>query len=513
MAEIKADTGRAGSAQPSDQVNNIQHIQPVQKALMDRPSISIRARVVAVFIVIFLILCSITVAAVVFFSEFAVKLRFIEKVENHAYEIQQARRFEKNFFLYGTDLSEALANIQTASDQLERSGQEIQAVVGRGKYASMKENLLRYEAPLEQLLDAAEGGKPVQGAEKRRIEIQLRKRGAQILADAQELIDRERFAVHTMLHIATLASVGFLIFMFFVFIYFAGFIIRSVLRPLGRFMEYAARIGKGDHSPILPARKYRDEFSKLAIAINQMLSDLMLRQEQVIQSGKMAAVGTLTSGIAHELNNPLNNIGITTEALVENYRDYSDEERLRMLDQIATQVERASGTVKNLLDFTRKEQDVFTSVSVSQITRSTLKLVGNEMKLNGIDLGLGIEEDIPEVRGNPRSLQQVLLNLFLNAIQAMPKGGKLTVCAVRGEDGFVRLDVGDTGPGIPPENLEKVFDPFFTTKEPGEGTGLGLSVAYRIIEKHHGKITVTSEPGKGATFSIFLPSQMNQVEA
>jgi len=270
-------------------------------------------------------------------------------------------------------------------------------------------------------------------------------------------------------------------------------------------VEYTARIGAGDYSPITPTRKYRDEFSNLAIAINQMLADLVLRQEQLLQSGRMAAVGTLTSGIAHELNNPLNNIGITTEALIGGYADYSNNEKLRMLGQIYTQVERASATVRNLLDFTRAEKTVFTSVSITEVVDSTARLVGNELKLGGIELNLDLDDELPQIRGNPRNLQQVFLNLFLNGIQAMPDGGDLGVSATTDEDGFVRIDVTDNGVGIAAEDLEKIFEPFFTTKEPGKGTGLGLSVAYGIIEKHHGRITVQSELGKGTTFSVFLP--------
>ena len=225
-----------------------------------------------------------------------------------------------------------------------------------------------------------------------------------------------------------------------------------------------------------------------------------------MQSGKMAAVGTLTSGIAHELNNPLNNIGITTEALIEGYGGYSSDERLKMLDQIYTQVERASGTVRNLLDFTRKEQSVFTSVSIPAILNSTARLVGNELKLGGIELSLDLEDELPEIKGNPRNLQQVFLNLFLNAIQAMPKGGRLDIRALTDEDGFLRVDVSDTGVGIPAEQVEKIFEPFFTTKDPGKGTGLGLSVAFATIEAHQGRITVESEVDKGTTFSVFLRS-------
>jgi len=479
-----------------------------QQALLDRPSISIRARVVGAFVLLFLLMVGITVAAVVLISGFRARLQFLEVIGNYFSEIQQARRFEKNFFLYRTNLTDALTNIETAQHHLDQSAEDLKSVVGAEKYTSMKERLTLYQGVLEELLTTNDR-KPAQNAEYRQIEGRLRKYGAQILTDAQTMIDRERIAIHSMLSTSMVAAMGFLVLMFFSMAYLTGFIVRAVLRPLRRFVAYTDRIGSGDYSPILPTRKYRDEFSNLAIALNQMMIELKVRQEQLLQSAKMAAVGSLTSGIAHELNNPLNNIGITTESLIDGFEDYPDEEKLRMLEQIYTQVERASGTVRNLLDFTRKEHPTFTRVSVGQIVESTAKLVRNELGLGEIGLRLDLDDGLPEIRGNPRQLEQVFLNLFLNSIQAMPDGGTLSVRA-EVDDESVRVDVTDTGVGIPEEHLDMLFDPFFTTKETGQGTGLGLSVSYSIIEKHQGRITVESEVGKGTTFSVFLPVVENE---
>ena len=504
-----AEEGSRNAVPPSSDTAAGDRATKTLGALLGRPKVSIRTRIAAVFLLMFALLSGVTGTAMLFISQSNVKLQFLERIGNYRSELQQARRFEKDFFLYGTNLPDALANIQMARSHLERSAEDIESVVGSATYLDMKASVTQYESLLERLAEASGGEKPGQGGDQREIEILLRRHGAKILADAEEMIDRERMELYSMLHTSMLAAVGFLIFMLFVMAYIAGFLIRSVLRPLGRFVQYAGRIGAGDYSPIVPTRKYRDEFSNLAIAINQMLSDLVLRQEQLTQSGKMAAVGTLTSGIAHELNNPLNNIGITTEALMEGYTEYSDDQRFKMLDQIYTQVERASGTVRNLLDFTRREQSVFTSVSIPEILNSTLRLVANELKLGGIELSLYLEDDLPEIKGNPRNLQQVFLNLFLNAIQAMPEGGRLGVRAQRAENDFLLVEVSDTGVGIPAADLDKVFEPFFTTKDPGKGTGLGLSVAYATVEAHHGRITVESSPGKGTTFSVFLRSSRN----
>jgi signal transduction histidine kinase len=162
--------------------------------------------------------------------------------------------------------------------------------------------------------------------------------------------------------------------------------------------------------------------------------------------------------------------------------------------------------VKNLLEFSRASHVRLEQVSLEQIVEKTAQLVANEMKLNEVRFSKEVQHQLPELQVDKGGLQQVLLNLFLNSIQAMPNGGDLKVVIRMSKamnEGII--DVMDTGGGIPPEDLHKIFDPFYTTKKDGEGTGLGLSVSYSIIEKHGGRIEVKSDPGEGTTFSIFLP--------
>ncbi len=476
-----------------------------QRALSERPSISIRARIALAFLLCFVLICGITITGMVFISSLNGRQQFLEEAENFVSEIQNARRFEKNFFLYGTDLYDGLNHIHAADRHLKRYAAEMQTLMGKAKFESLQADLGQYEAALTKLVALSRSGELNNGPVRQEIEGELRRYGADILAEAQELIDRERLAVSTLMHISMLVASGALVFVLAIMVYVASFLTRQIVRPLGRFMAYANRIAAGDYSPIYPQRKYRDEFSNLAMAMNHMLEELKQRQEQLVESRKMAAIGTLTSGIAHELNNPLNNIGLTTESLLDNFDEYSEEQKRKMLDQIYQQVELASGTVRNLLDFTRTERLPFTAVSIREVLESTLRLVQNQLHLHNTALKLDIEDNLPAIRGNPRNLQQVFLNLFLNSIQAMPEGGTLGVAARTDSNGFIRIAVSDTGIGIPPQNLDKVFDPFFTTKEPGQGTGLGLSVSYSIIEKHRGRIAVESEVNKGTTFSVFLP--------
>jgi len=492
------DTGLQGDGRPDDSTS-IGKLDKIQQALENRPRVSIRARIAAVFAILFVLMCTVTVSAVLLLQQVRQKQVFFEKVSHFVFELQQARRFEKNFFLYGTNLQEAITNVHVARAYLRKNQSEIEAVIGGQGLQSMLSGIASYQKALEQLLD-----NPAPSRERKRIESALRKYGALLISDAEDTLERERQAIHSMLQTSIIVALGFLGFMVVMLVFFAGFITQAVLRPLGRFMRYADRIGSGDLSPITPARKYRDEFSSLAIAFNRMLRELLHRHEQLIQSEKMAVVGNLTSGIAHELNNPLNNIGLSVEALLDGFEEMEAGQIRHILEQVSTQVDRASGTVRNLLDFTRKEHRVFTRLDINQALQETLKLVENERRLAGVELSLQLGEDIPAVRGNPRGMEQVFLNLLLNAIQALGDGGRIEASS-RCEGGRVIVEIADDGPGIAAEHLDHIFEPFFTTKDPGRGTGLGLSVSQGIVQEHGGTISVTSQPGQGTRFTISLP--------
>jgi signal transduction histidine kinase len=288
-------------------------------------------------------------------------------------------------------------------------------------------------------------------------------------------------------------------------------------RRIDRLSGTMRLVEAGDLTARVPVRN-TDELGRLGSSFNTMvarMSELQRQQadrhaeelrqaEKVASLGKMAAIGLITAGIAHELNNPLNNIGITAEALVKGFETYPEREKIRMLGQVRTQVVRASAIIANLLDFTRSDSKAFGPLSVKKALESAIGLIGNELRLAGVDVRLDLPEDLPEINGSFRDLQQVFLNLFLNSVQSMPAGGTIEARATL-DHGFIQIEVADTGSGIAPENVDKVFVPFFTTKEPGKGTGLGLSVSYGIIQKHRGSIAVKSELGKGTRFSIALP--------
>jgi len=289
-------------------------------------------------------------------------------------------------------------------------------------------------------------------------------------------------------------------------LYITNFLARQLLAPLGRMVNAAERVAKGDFTPLRPARRYRDEFTGLALAINHMMQELNRRQDALVEAQKLRAVGTLTAGIAHELNNPINNISLTAEAMLEDAETLTSEQRLELCHDLLTQAERAQGIVKNLLDFSRQRDVHVEPLDLGALLRSTEKLAGNQIKLAGARLELDVPDDVPAVRGDGQQLAQVFVNLYLNALDAAASGGLIRVSVRRParEPGFVQVDVSDNGKGIAPDVLPFIFDPFFTSGK-AKGTGLGLSVSHGIVAKHGGDIHVTSSPGTGTTFSVRLP--------
>lgn len=233
--------------------------------------------------------------------------------------------------------------------------------------------------------------------------------------------------------------------------------------------------------------------------------ELQASQAQLVQSAKLAAVGELASGTAHEINNPLQII-LGRLALVKMRADGLDEKVGEDLNIIDDNIMRISEIVRRLLDFAsrRGEESEMEVVRLNEVVRQVHDLVGHQLDMHRIQFVFEEGRDLPGVEGNATEINEVFLNMILNAQHAMPEGGTLTV-STRVEGGFVEAVLSDTGVGIPEENLERIFEPFFTTRKEEDGTGLGLSVCYGIIRKHGGAIEVDSELNKGATFTIKFP--------
>jgi len=251
-----------------------------------------------------------------------------------------------------------------------------------------------------------------------------------------------------------------------------------------------------------------DEVGELAAAFNRMMAELeqarnreKLQRAKLAHTEKMVAVGTLAAGVAHEVNNPLAGVLACIDNLQANPDD--SDMRGRYLDLIRDGLNRIERTVANLLNFSRRRGLTPEPTSLNHNLRHVAELAAYQARQAGVELRYDLEPGEPQVLADHNQMEQVFLNLMLNAIQAMPEGGTLTLRS-RCDGGQVVAEVADTGQGIPAEIRERIFDPFFTTREVGEGTGLGLSVSDSIVAAHGGRITVESVMGRGSTFRVIL---------
>ncbi len=286
--------------------------------------------------------------------------------------------------------------------------------------------------------------------------------------------------------------------------------VESLIRPILALNATMKRAGKGDLTVRADERR-GDEVGELARAFNRMMGELEQAQEaarvhaaQLAHTEKMAAVGTLAAGVAHEINNPLAGIMNCVETLSADPGD--PETYARYLGMIRDGLKRIERIVHNLLDFSRPREPMPELTSLNHSVHHVVELVQYQLNEGGIELYLELDPTGAMVLADHFQMEQLLLNLVLNAIAAMPRGGVLTL-ATRTTRGAVTLEVTDTGMGIPEDIRPRIFDPFFTTHQMGEGTGLGLAVSHRIVQAHRGRIEVESQVGKGTTMRVVIPHQ------
>ncbi len=252
--------------------------------------------------------------------------------------------------------------------------------------------------------------------------------------------------------------------------------------------------------------------------VTQVENERSQMDEQLIHSQKLASIGQLSAGIAHEINNPLAVIGeeagwIQDILKREHLKDLKDLDEIQdSLREITVQAGRCREITHKLLSFARKMDSTIKDIDLNKLVNEVLSMREKEATLNNIVLERKLAEDLPQVHSDASQLRQVFLNLVNNAMDAVKKDGRITVETQKKDDQTVLIKFSDTGMGIPEENIHKIFDPFFTTKAPGKGTGLGLSICHGIIEKLGGKIFVESEVGKGTTFTVRLPLEPKRRE-
>ena len=292
---------------------------------------------------------------------------------------------------------------------------------------------------------------------------------------------------------------------------------RKFTAPLEALSAAVRKVAKGDFDVNVDIRS-RDEIGQLSTSFNDMADELMERERSLksaqlalVQSEKMAAVGTLSAGLAHEVKNPLS--AVLGYAQLSKRKLSQPDVVLKHLNTIESETRRCNEIISNLMQFSRQEKGEFTDVTINEVVEKSVGIVDHQLGLNDVHVNMQLAPDIPEIIGNPNQLQQVLMNLAINAQQAMaPDGGTVDIVTYCDDD-KVYISVSDTGPGISEEVAKKIFEPFYTTKAAGEGTGLGLSVTYGIIQDHKGNIRVERADSGGARFVIELPLHITRESA
>jgi signal transduction histidine kinase len=439
----------------------------------------------------------------------------------------EIRRFEKNFFLYEKeeDYRENIRYVTKAESFISDNTGEFSALMGQEQLGVLRADLAEYRHLMEQLA----GVEMPESARRAGLGIRIREIGKEIVTIAEDVSRKERRNLQQAIR-KTRDTIVILIAVLSV----AGIVVGQLLsrivvgrlKALERSME---KVAAGGFEKIVLDSQDR-EIVSLTAAFNKMLRELEMRQRHIVQSEKLASLGTLMAGIAHEINNPLSNISTSCQILQEEMEAADPAFRKEMLSQIEEQTDRARNIVRSLLDFSRERKFTRETLPLEALVEDTIKFIKAHLPAR-VSVSLDIPGDLT-IFADKQRMQQVFLNLLKNAAEAISGEGTIRIAARRhlpasmatGEtsesfryasdharciDGGATVDitVRDTGQGMPREMLPRIFDPFFTTKDVGKGSGLGLSIVHEIIEEHGGCIAVDSEPGKGTTFLIRLPAK------
>lgn len=514
---------------------------------------SLEKKIILSFLISAAIIAILALAGYINFVEIRKEIRYLELSDTIRSKSLQLRRHEKNFFLYGEikeieEVHTYLGDIKTALDQgrniynvgtllilQNKIGEyaqrfyRIETTVGEFKieFAKLKPSYRQYavffpliestvmERPmvnaelLKKVFLLREGDPALRSLQNLDADIAaLRKDGEEILTLSKDLDKAAREKVERAISLSQIAAL--ILFPLFLIVGLGTLfvIIHSVVKRLKLLTNAIEQTGRGDFSS-LAIPKEHDEVGVLINTFNKMETDLIKRDEELhkkneelLHSRKLASIGTLASGVAHELNNPLNNVYLAAQILS---REIDQENCPAIVKEtvkdIFSQTLRVKRIVSDLLEFAREKPPELKKITLSGVIHDVLNQIKGSGEISDIRFDLELPEKL-EVNADRHLLEQVFINLLTNAVDAMDGKGTLAIEA-KPSDGAVKITVSDTGKGIAAEDMKRIFDPFYTTKE--KGTGLGLAIVYSIIEKHNGKIKVESKPNKGTTFTITLP--------
>lgn len=437
----------------------------------------------------------------------------------------EIRRFEKNYFLYrqDADFQEGKRYAAKVEELVSDNATDFSVPASAPQVAALKNEIRAYRALMAEYVQASAADALQRG----HLEMQIRKIGKDIVAITEAMAGTERRMIRASLdRFRTILTISIAL-LSLLMIALGWALSRMVVRPL-RHMDRCVEAVSSGRLDKLDTPSGDQEIVSITHAFNHMIGELESRQKRLLRSEKLASLGTMLAGVAHELNNPLSNISLPCQILLEELDENGIERRKELLEQIDEQTGRAQNIVRALLDFARDKPFKREMLPLAGLLEETILLLKGETPL-----GVHIVSDIPVglmVPADRQRLEQAFLNLIKNALEAVGKEGEIRIKAARqriteevaasGPGGnfkflgkcfiggdAVDIEINDSGPGIPPEVLPRIFDPFFTTKDVGRGMGLGLFIVYEIIEEHNGCISVESEAGHGTVFHIRLPME------
>jgi two-component system NtrC family sensor kinase len=432
------------------------------------------------------------------------KLEVVELAYSLHSIILEVRRYEKNFLLYGTKeaLHENIKHLALALETVATVSERVAKFKVHPMLIRLKNLTLAYQMGMELLSTKSITNKKAAHGE---LADELRYQGQEMTELSKELVSFEHNQIRiildelvTRLILWSLVAIGVGIFVPLVMSF-------RIFKPLRIIKSATEDIALGRFSKIEVVGT-RDEMQQVMEAFNIMVHELERRQDQLVESQKLSSIGTLTAGVAHQLNNPLNNISTSCQIALDDFDSGEPALIKKMLRNIEQETFRARDVVQGLLEFSRVKEFELHPADLQNVVNRSVRLVKSQ-----VPSAISILVDIPINLFLPmdvQRIQEVLIIMIINASQAIVGEGKISISAFSDRDlNEAVIKITDTGMGIASEIKDRIFDPFYTTKDEGQGTGLGLSIAYGIIQKHNGKIVVESVAESGASFFIHLPQK------
>jgi two-component system NtrC family sensor kinase len=466
-----------------------------------------------------LLLCIMAMAGLTYgiVHEVGNKMESLEIIDDFLNMTLEVRRFEKNYFLYGKeeDYLDNTAFLDKLGKHLLKNATLLTSLMGKATFDDLWRSVRDYQENITRLhgMIATGGITPTVTKDRQQIETSIRTIGKKLTDIAELSSKNKRKKIKKLLGTTGNILIVSVLLFIFLCVFFATLLGRDIVKSFKILEDHTKRIARGDFM-LSPVGVKDEEIKSLLQAFNRMTRELRMHQKQLVQSEKLASLGTLLSGVAHELNNPLSNVSSSAQILGEDLDELEKDFKRDLINQILEQSDRARDIVRTLLEFSRISDFAWQELSLKTLVEKTITLLRGQIS-SDVAINLDIPEDL-NITVDKQRMQQVFLNLIKNALDVIGPNGQIWISCreiIKKEKDRreVEILIEDNGPGIPAEIRDKIFDPFFTTKDVGHGSGLGLFIVHDIIEMHGGSIRVESRPGQGTTFILWLPDR--QAEA